>query len=335
MKKNGNISVCRVHGAYCVRVSGDLAGAPLYWALAPYGAEAHSLGSLHGNERWVPSPAPDRRVYFAAGAADGTLQWAGDTAVEIASVENFRDMGGYLTAGGRTVKWGRFFRCGAVSGMDAREMGIYEGMHIHSIFDYRASWEAAPRPDVYTAQTAYHLVPGISETGANGMADMDMIAQLKHVHTAEDADRMMDMFLSLYATLPFENDAYRAMLAALDDEGALPMIQHCSAGKDRTGVGCALMLLALGVDEETVMEDYLLSAIFRERVNAQFVGQMAAGLSEHAVDLVAKMMTVTRDMLSRSFAEIKKRYPSYEAFLQDEYGVTPERRARWQALHTI
>ncbi|MDL2318689.1 tyrosine-protein phosphatase, partial [Eubacteriales bacterium OttesenSCG-928-A19] len=168
------------------------------------------------------------------------------------------------------------------------------------------------------------------------MADMDMATQLKKVHTAEDADRMFDTFRSLYADLPFDNDAYRQMFASLDSEDTVPMIQHCSAGKDRTGVGCALMLLSLGVDEETVMEDYLLSAIFRAHINHRYVNKMReTGLTGHALDLVARMMTVSPDLLGTTFSEIKRRYGDFDAFLEKEYGVTPERRARWQAMHTV
>ena len=337
MNKNVDLTVRKVHGAYCVQLTRALAAPQLYWSEEPYGEKLHLIGPMQGQEMWIPSPAQDRRVYFCVKAEENTVLWAGDTAVEIGAVENFRDMGGYRTRDGRTVKWGRFFRCGAVRGMDAREMKIYRGMHIHSIFDYRATEESAAEPDVYTEETAYHLVPAIAVTGqANELADMDMVSQLKKIHTAEDADKMYGMFLSLYGSLPFHNDAYKAMFAALDSHETVPLIQHCSAGKDRTGVGCALLLLALGVEEETVMEDYLLSAVFREAVNQQYVDKMAqAGLNQHALDLVARMMTVTRDMLAHSFGEIKKRYPDFETFLEAEYGVTPRRRANWVQLHTV
>lgn len=338
MDRNIDLTVNKVTGGYCIRCTRKLDAPQLFWSPRPYSADLFPLGAMRGQEMWVPTPDENTRPYFCVQSEGASALWAADTAVEIHAVENFRDMGGYRTEDGRTVKWGRFFRCGGIFGMDARETRIYEGMRIRNIYDYRATDEAQALPDVYTAQTAYHLVPAIMAQFAeeSGLSDMDMASRLQSIHTPEDAEALYQGFLSLYGILPFGNPAYREMLGALDSEETVPIIQHCSAGKDRTGVGCALLLLSLGVAEETVLEDYLLSAILRADVNRRYVDEMAKkGLNEHALALVARMMTVTRDMLETSFGAMREKHGSIDAFLAAEYDVTPERRAKWEQLHTV
>lgn len=309
----------------------------LYASLTPYDPSPSFLCTMDQPELSVASPYPHLRVYFALGSSETPLCWAADRAVEISSVENFRDLGGYGTQDRRRVKWGRFFRCGAVRGMTAAEQEALAMLRVAHIFDYRAIDEAGNAPDTPGAGTRYHLTPAIRATDATQeLANMDMVQQLKYVHTAEDAARMFNLFASLYTVLPFANEAYKQMFAALDSESELPMIQHCSAGKDRTGVGCALLLTALGVPHGTVMEDYLLSKTFREEANRQFIGQFSnTGLSDNAMDLLTRMMSVSADLLQRAFDAIAGRYPDMEAFYAGEYGITQERLQRWREMHTL
>lgn len=337
MKRNIDFTVQWRKDAYCLTLSRALEAPKLYYSVKAYDDNPVYLATFSGQQMWIPAPVADRRLYFSIQSKEATPLWAGDTAVEIQAVENFRDQGGYLTESGATVKWGRFFRCGAVRDMEGSERALYDAMGIASIFDYRATDEAAHRPDEPGPGTIHHSVPAIDPAGSGSkFTDMDMARQLQNIHSEEDAEEMYRIFLSLYHVLPFGNSAYAAMFSALDSLDTVPLIQHCSAGKDRTGVGCALLLIALGVDKETVMEDYLLSALFRREANRSYIASLkASGVTGHALALMEKMMTVTRDMLEGSYAAIEKKYSSYEEFFKEEYGITGERLAHWRRLHTI
>lgn len=335
MRKNTGFMVRKAQDAYVVSRCGE-AGATLLYAERPYG-DAKRLCAMHGEEMWIETPDPARRIYFCLREDSGKTYWAADTAVELPMVENFRDQGGYRTQAGRTVKWGRFFRSGALRGMEGEALSLYQALGIATILDYRAVEESGEAPDVVPEGAVHKLVPAIPvpETDQE-LEDMDMKKQLQRVHSEADAKKMMDVFLSLYDNLAFDNAAYRAMFEALDAEETVPLVQHCSAGKDRTGVGCMLLLLALGVDVETAKADYLLSSIFRKQANAQFIAQFSGmGLSEHAVRVMAQIMDVTDAMIGRTLSAIHAKYPSIEAFLADEYDVTPARRARWVQMHTV
>jgi protein-tyrosine phosphatase len=163
-----------------------------------------------------------------------------------------------------------------------------------------------------------------------------MLAHLTTVNTAKDARDAFQLFKDLYAAMPFKSGAYRQMLLSLDGKDAVPMYQHCSAGKDRTGVGSALLLLALNTPEETVMEDYLLSRDFRREINIRRVEKLVAeGISKAAEELVLRMMmSGMEELIGAALSAIRKKYPTYEAFFLGEYGITPKQLNRWRDMHT-
>lgn len=317
---------------------GSLAGAAkLYASATPYDPSPAFVREVRGEECRLPAPLPGLRTYFALTVEGMPTVWAANRAVEIPGMDNFRDLGGYPTAGGRSVRWGRFLRSGAVRPQTGDERAALAGMRIAQILDYRSEVEAARAPDEVPEGTAYRRAPAIDAGHATGqLADADMISLVRDIRSVEDLAAVEELFNQLYSNLPLGNAAYRLMFDALDDERDLPMIQHCSAGKDRTGVGCALLLLALGVSREDVMDDYLLSAAFRAESNARFIERLVQeGYPEEAMALVRQMITVSPALLERTFQAIDARYPSFEAFLLGEYGVDAQRLARWRMLHTV
>jgi protein-tyrosine phosphatase len=166
-------------------------------------------------------------------------------------------------------------------------------------------------------------------------ADRDVIRHLKTIQTEDDAQAAYQLFLELYAAMPFDNEAFRQMLSALDDPDGVPMMQHCSAGKDRTGLGSALLLMALGVEEKIAVEDYLLTRVFREGANNRRLERMAQeDITPAALHMVAQMMTVSEDLIYAALDAIHAKYSSYESFFQEEYGISPKKLAYWRHVHT-
>lgn len=329
------LSVTLRDGSYQIRWSGFAEGARLFTSAVPYDPAPTPLGGLTGPEHTVPFAG--KRAYFAVQAGEAEPVWAAARAVEIPSVENFRDLGGYPARDGRSVRWGRFFRSAALNGLPSGEQAVLAGMRVAQVFDFRAASEAASTPDMLPEGTAYRNVPAFTASGeAARLVEMDLADRMRAIRTRADAEPVRAMFGAVYAELPFANAAYRQVFGALDSESGLPLILHCTAGKDRTGVICALILLALGVPKELVVEDYLLSAPYREAGNRQLLAAFARmGASEAALELAAEMITVTPAMLSRALDAVGERYPAIEAFLAAEYGVDAARISHWRALHTI
>ena len=323
---------------YRVHWEGPLENARLFASRVPYDPDPRPLGALDEPDRTVPFTGA--RTYFAVAAGDSSPVWAGDRAVEILGVENFRDLGGYPAADGRTVRWGRFFRSAALRRMSPRELRVLDSMGVAQVFDLRAENEAAEFPDTLPEGAAYRAIPAFADRGDAGrLLQMDLTSRIQSVRTRADAEPVRRMFQGIYAELPFGNPAYRSALNALDmpdDARSLPLILHCTAGKDRTGVCCALILLALGAPREAVLEDYLLSKPYREESNRRLLAYYEGlGASQPALELAAEMISVTPALLNRSLDAIDARYPDLKTFFAAEYDVDARRLERWRSLHTV
>ncbi|MBV7351396.1 tyrosine-protein phosphatase, partial [Klebsiella pneumoniae] len=137
--------------------------------------------------------------------------------------------------------------------------------------------------------------------------------------------------LQLYRQLPFNNPAYRQLAAWLTTpfEGAL--LQHCAVGKDRTGVGCALTLFAVGCDSETVMEEYLLTHGMLTQVEAWMLELLGNDLTAQGRQSLADILTVKESYLAAALSAIHQRYGTVDAWLAAEYQLTAPVRAALQA----
>lgn len=141
--------------------------------------------------------------------------------------------------------------------------------------------------------------------------------------------------LELYRRLPFNNPAYRQLVALLQrpEEGAL--VQHCAVGKDRTGIGSALVLFALGVDEKTVMEDYLVTDITLAPFREQLLTSLADTLNEKALSQFSFVLSVQEAFLATALRTIKERYGSINRWLATDYGLDDDARYQLQRKYLV
>lgn len=164
---------------------------------------------------------------------------------------NFRDLGGYRTREGRTLRWRRLFRSDQLSGLSAADHEVLSLLGITAALDFRGAEERAATP---------YEVPGLAQ---HALSIEPTVAQRMHEITVGGGTLttpvveglMRDLYRGLVLhQAPRYADFFGHVLRA-----EAPLVFHCTAGKDRTGVAAALFLLALGVPRETVMRDYLLS----------------------------------------------------------------------------
>lgn len=338
MNKNisSGLTVSYSDGVYEITGEALLHSPRLYFGMDPNGADRTNIGTIQDSTFLWPSPLPGNRLYFFLKQADGSVLTAAARGVEISGLDNFRDLGGYPTSDGRHVKWGRFFRGGPISGLTQEDKAALHRLGLKKVFDYRTQKEHERVPDECPERAECIWAPAApKEKRFQDFADRDMLTHLMTVNTADDAREAFQIFKDLYAAMPFGCEAFRQMLYTLDSEETVPMYQHCSAGKDRTGVGSALLLLALGVDEQTVTEDYLLSRIFRRENNHRHVERLvSAGISKAAEDLVVRMMTGIEELIAAALEAILTKYKTYEAFFLGEYGITQEQIDCWRNMHT-
>ena len=163
---------------------------------------------------------------------------------------NFRDIGGYRAAH-RTVRWGKVFRTGVLCYFTAADHKAVDQLNIRAICDLRRAEERHREPTQWTHSSA----EGLSwEDGVS----MPTIRAISATRPATGAG-MRDSMVELYRALPtWMGPRIRGFFDCITT-GRVPVVVHCAAGKDRTGIAIAVLLAALGVDRDTIIEDYLLT----------------------------------------------------------------------------
>lgn len=222
---------------------------------------------------------------------------------------NFRDLGGIRTTDGKYVKWGRIFRSDDLHHLTNEDIFYLESILLVSVVDFRSPEEVKRSPDklprTVKAYYEYSITPG------NLLAAMNL-AELKE----EQMDTaMMHMYESLVVDTTSVN-RYKDLFALLQSDGDVPLLFHCSAGKDRTGVAAALVLFALGVDENTIIDDYLLSNAFLGDKYASYIAQNPN---------LKPLFRVKIEFIGASIAKIKKDHGSVLNYLTEVLKVDIEK----------
>ena len=235
------------------------------------------------------------------------------------AVTNFRELGGYEAAGGRHVKCGVFYRAPALANVKTpHDVALYKSLGVHTVFDLRSAAERTAWPDPSFGEPQRFDIHAItSQDGQEVSFDLEAIFR-----DNGEADTLLRMVRESYATMPFANEAYRALLRCAA-QGAGPILFHCTAGKDRTGVAAALILKALGVSREDIVEDYLLTNACRTTGRDQFRGMLErAGLPAAQAQQVTEIATgVRRESIESALDAIEEKYPSFEEYLRAEFEI--------------
>jgi protein-tyrosine phosphatase len=224
---------------------------------------------------------------------------------------NFRDLGGYRTCDGRRLRWRRLFRSGLMSEFTADDLERIKSLDIRFICDLRSNPERASRPTRWPNLNAINRWWRDHE-GSTG----DVVRALSVPHAS--AQSMRELMIEAYRTLPYEQaDSYRELFRAIAD-GELPLVFHCSAGKDRTGIAAALLLSALGVPRDTVIDDYLLTERFFEGTC-----RLAETHGFNQIDPVIwePLMRAEHAYLDAMFGALEQRHGSVDGYLVEILGV--------------
>ena len=217
------------------------------------------------------------RPYFYLRTEDGRGRRVAVRVLPLEGGRNFRDLGGYPTRDGRHVKWGRVFRSGFMTDLTDADYEYLSALGIRVVCDFRSEEERAARPTRWrAAPTIEYRTWSYSDADDPGRMGLGSLLSRPHL-TPESVARIMTR---LYPNIVEEHKAkYRDLFHKLA-AGELPLAFNCSAGKDRAGTAAALVLSALGVPREMVVQDYALS----ERVVDYEADLPAAGRGERAPD---------------------------------------------------
>lgn len=230
--------------------------------------------------------------------------------IELEGAYNVRDMGGIETADGKKVKWGVVYRADELGNMTSGDWAKLAQVPVVTVVDFRSDQEVAALADnIPTSVKNYCRLPIVP-----GNLSADALA---HMMSDEfDAEAFMVDANVMMVTDSAIIGQYREFFRLLQDPANTPLMFHCSAGKDRTGMAAALFLLSLGVDEETVFEDYLASNVYLEPKYADYIAQMPS---------LEPMFVVRRAYLQAGLDRIRADHGSVERYLREVLNVDTDK----------
>lgn len=249
---------------------------------------------------------------------------------------NFRDLGGYRTADGRTVKWRRLIRAGALSRLNSQDQETLAAVPVTIDIDLRSKPEILAAPDRIPQTAKYYHLPVFNVDVTNASRSDEEVAE--EMQEPGNGYRHMQLEYRNMAKLASARQAYRKMFSLLLANSTGAALFHCTAGKDRTGFGAFLILSALGVPRETILQDYLLTnettAEFRQRWVAQLQSSTAElGNRDAVIKNRSDMMAVFPGYLTAAIDTVNQLAGDPKHYLTDCLGLTRHDLADLQRLY--
>jgi protein-tyrosine phosphatase len=246
--------------------------------------------------------------------------------VALEGAYNVRDLGGYAAADGRNVRWGSVFRSAALADITPGDAAILLGCGIRTICDLRSGDERLAAPNDWAAATSIEIWarPATEVVG-------DSRRLLRGCLVSPERTRAT--LTQVYREMPFaQASAYAHIFKSLL-AGRLPLLFHCSAGKDRSGVAAALLLSALGVPSEQVLADYLLSSSVHKRMCETFISDKRhADAVRDSAQSWMPLMQADPLYLAAMFDEIQRQCGSLKEYLSKHLNISPPDVVKLQAV---
>lgn len=242
------------------------------------------------------------------------------------SIVNFRDFGGYPGADGRAVKRGLLYRGTALHDACDEDLDAMAGLGIGLVFDLRSRAEVSGRPDRLPSGAEYRREPGaVSMDETHREAEwLDWVALMDQLASSEDALREVEAFqVGVYAEMIRRPQAFAALAHEMLGAPDRPVYVHCSAGKDRTGVACAVVQRLLGVGDDDIMADYLESAKHR-LADVGPVLERAAHYPPRVAAVIGLMASVAPERLQSAWREVDHAWGGWDGFVADGLSLTPD-----------
>lgn len=235
----------------------------------------------------------------------------------LAGASNFRDLGGYPTRDGRSVRWRRIFRSNHLGGLTDDDVAVVRDLGVRSAFDFRGVTERAEG------------LCGIADITVHSLPVEPTVVSALRAIAARGAppseDEAIEIMRDSYRSYVRENTPrFRNLFAHLLQDHA-PLVIHCTAGKDRTGFACALILHTFGVPDEVISEDYLLT-------NSHYRRDPSAG-SELPQSVRQVIGTVRTAFLAASHEVIDRDYGGLDNYVRDGLGIGEAERTQLAGLY--
>jgi protein-tyrosine phosphatase len=244
--------------------------------------------------------------------------------IKLQGAVNFRDLGGYKNKDGKKVKTGLLYRSATLNTLTDADIAKIAALNIKYDFDFRGPYEVKTAPDKIPAGTTRISLPA----GCENVGDSNFMKNMGRYMKSDS------FLLSFYTVLTPFKDRYAPLFdSLLANKNASPILFHCTAGKDRTGIAAALILYALGVDEETIFNDYEATNYYRRNENAKQIAQMTKyfGMDEK---VATSMMGAKKEYIQATFTTIKAKYGTIDNYLEKVMNLNAKKIKQLKAIYT-
>lgn len=241
--------------------------------------------------------------------------------IALQGTTNFRDLGGYVGADGRTLRWRTLFRSDHLADLSAQDLQQLQALGVARAVDFRGEDERAAHGYQWPGleQRALTIEPTVVQRA------FALLQQGHHLTVEETVVLMQDT----YRSFVIDNAGRFISLFHMLLESDQPMVFHCTAGKDRTGWAAALILLALGVSREVVEQDYLLTNQLYRRP-AELATKTAQTIPQEVLDVLWR---VQMPFLDSAFALAEAHYGTMDRYLSEALGVDDAARVKLASMY--
>ncbi|MGY3777993.1 tyrosine-protein phosphatase [Isobaculum melis] len=293
------------------------------------------LAEIETGDFTVKLPVAEGPYYFIIKGENFQTNIFSERVLQLNQAINVRDMGGYETEDGKFTKWGLLYRGDQLSKLDQEDIALLEKMNIKTIVDYRSNHERNinPNREIETVNKTVHCDPqsSFSEAAANAVdlneENVKLVRQLEEgkvdpKYINGKGENVINDYRSLI-TSEAAKIAYSKFLKTCADTENPPLIHHCRGGKDRTGMGSLFLLMLLGVKEEEIIEDYILTGIIRkERNQLKYELYQELTDNENYLAYLMAMIETRKEFIQAAIDRIKELYPATDDYFIQHFDLT-------------
>lgn len=260
--------------------------------------------------------SPDIREFYILKTTTAYSGIIANRVIEMSNIKNFRDLGGYFTRADQQMKWGRIFRSGDLSSATLYDQERLRRLGVKTIIDFRSDKTAKKYPILVhpTIRRISLPITPMDDEKINEMMDDEKLTR---------SDAIRDVQDSYIGIIENYKNQFSEMFNILTDENNYPVLLTGSLGKDRVGLASFFILYALGVPQNVIIDDYMLS---RQTIDVSNIAENVKTKPEYFQEAVTALMSVNVAYINYSIDYINQKYGSIDNYLEKELKLTSGKR---------